>query len=179
MKHVSVLSPGLGPRFKSNNCSSCHAQPNFGGTGPRVNQQFKFTNPSNGVAPGNITPPFLTADGPSVEARFPYFFNPNGTVNYNAPNGGVEDLFTITGRSDAGTCNSASILPQPNFAAAQAANNVILRIPTPVFGAGLVENLDDGGGAFGDRRFQCQDDRVRYRVGQLGALQTTLLSNST
>jgi CxxC motif-containing protein (DUF1111 family) len=143
VKHVSVLSPGLGPRFNSNNCSSCHAQPNFGGTGPRVNQQFKFTNPSNGVAPGNITPPFLTADGPSVEARFPYFFNPNGTVNYNAPNGGVEDLFTITGRSDAGTCNSASILPQPNFAAAQAANNVILRIPTPVFGAGLVENLDD------------------------------------
>ena len=28
-----------------------------------------------------------------------------------APNGGVEDLFTVTGRSDAGTCN----LAQPNF----------------------------------------------------------------
>ena len=143
VKHVSVLSPGLGPRFNSNNCSSCHAQPNFGGTGPRVNQQFKFTNPSNGVAPGNITPPFLTADGPSVEARFPYFFNPNGTVNYNAPNGGVEDLFTITGRSDAGTCNSATALPQPSFALAVEENNVIFRIPTPVFGAGLIENLDD------------------------------------
>src|SRR4029077_3583490 len=29
------------------------------------------------------------------------------------------------------------------FSAAQAANNIIFRIPTPVFGAGLVENLDD------------------------------------
>src|SRR6185437_4755279 len=34
-------------------------------------------------------------------------------------------------------------ISQPNFAAAQAANNVIFRIPTPTFGAGLVENLDD------------------------------------
>jgi CxxC motif-containing protein (DUF1111 family) len=51
----------------------------------------------------------------------------------------VEDLFTITGRSDAGACS----LTQPSFSAAQAANNIIFRIPTPVFGAGLVENLDD------------------------------------
>ena len=55
------------------------------------------------------------------------------------PNGGVEDLFTVTGRSDAGTCS----LTQPSFTSAQAANNIIFRIPTPVFGAGLVENLDD------------------------------------
>jgi hypothetical protein len=33
---------------------------------------------------------------------------------------------------------------QPNFAAAaEAANNIIFRIPTPTFGAGLIENLDD------------------------------------
>jgi CxxC motif-containing protein (DUF1111 family) len=51
----------------------------------------------------------------------------------------VEDLFTVTGRSDAGSCN----LAQPNFAAAEEANNIIFRIPTPVFGAGLLENLDE------------------------------------
>src|SRR5262249_26377763 len=34
-------------------------------------------------------------------------------------------------------------LLQPPFAQAQATNNVIFRIPTPVFGAGLLENLDD------------------------------------
>jgi CxxC motif-containing protein (DUF1111 family) len=51
----------------------------------------------------------------------------------------VEDLFTVTGRSDGGSCS----LAQPNFAQAIAANNIIFRIPTPVFGAGLIENLDE------------------------------------
>jgi CxxC motif-containing protein (DUF1111 family) len=32
---------------------------------------------------------------------------------------------------------------QPSFAAAAAAGNLIFRIPTPVFGAGLLENIDD------------------------------------
>ena len=132
---------GLGPRFNSNQCSSCHAQPAVGGTGVATNPQFQFT--SNGVAPGNTMPSFITATGPTLEARFPFFFNSNGSVNYNSPNGGVETLFTVTGRSDAGTCNSSTTLPQPSFATAVAENNVIFRIPTPVFGAGLIENLDD------------------------------------
>jgi len=128
---------GLGPRFNSNQCSSCHAQPAVGGSGAAVNPQFEFT--SNGVAPGSTTPYFVTANGPTLEARFPFFFNSNGTANTSSPNGGVEDLFTVTGRSDAGSCS----LPQPSFAAAQAANNIIFRIPTPTFGAGLIENLDE------------------------------------
>ncbi len=128
---------GLGPRFNSNQCSSCHAQPAVGGTGAAVNPQFLFTG--DGVAPGSTTPSFLTANGPTLEARFPFFFNSNGTPNRNAPNGGVEDLFTVTGRSDAGSCS----LPQPSFAIAEQYNNIIFRIPTPVFGAGLIENVDD------------------------------------
>ena len=132
---------GLGPRFNSNSCVSCHAQPAIGGTGPATNPEFQF--PSDGVAPGNTVPSFITANGPTREARFPFFFNNNGSVNTNAPNGGVEDLFTVTGRSDAGTCNSSTALPQPSFATAVAENNVIFRIPTPTFGAGLIENLDD------------------------------------
>ncbi len=132
---------GLGPRFNSNSCSSCHAQPAIGGTGAATNPEFGF--PSNGVAPGNTIPSFITATGPTREARFPFFFNSNGTVNYNAPNGGVEDLYTVTGRSDAGTCNSSTVLPQPSFATAVSENNVIFRIPTPTFGTGLIENLDD------------------------------------
>jgi len=128
---------GLGPRFNSNSCSSCHAQPAVGGTGPATNPQFAFAGSS--VAPRDATPSFITANGPTREARFPFFFNSNGTANTGAPNGGVEDLFTVSGRSDAGSCS----LGQPSFAAAQAANNIIFRIPTPVFGAGLIENLDD------------------------------------
>jgi CxxC motif-containing protein (DUF1111 family) len=128
---------GLGPRFNSTSCVSCHAQPAVGGTGAAVNPQFLFT--SSGVAPGDETPFFITASGPTREARFPFFFNADGTANLNAPNGGVEDLFTVTGRADAGTCS----LEQPSFNAARAAGNIIFRIPTPTFGAGLIENLDD------------------------------------
>jgi CxxC motif-containing protein (DUF1111 family) len=128
---------GLGPRFNSNSCVSCHGQPTVGGTGASVNPQFLFT--TNGVAPADDTPFFITANGPTREARFPFFFNADGSANLNAPNGGVEDLFTVTRRPDAGACS----LSQPNFDAARAANNIIFRIPTPVFGAGLIENLDD------------------------------------
>jgi CxxC motif-containing protein (DUF1111 family) len=128
---------GLGPRFNSNQCSSCHAQPAVGGSGAAVNPQFLFV--SDGVAPDNTTPSFLTAKGPTREVRFPFFLNSNGTANTSAPDGGVEDIFTVSGRSDAGSCQ----LAQPDFAAAIAANDIIYRIPTPLFGAGLVENLDD------------------------------------
>lgn len=138
LENVSnAANVGLGPRFNSNQCSSCHSQPAIGGSGPAVNPQFAFAG--SPVAPDNTTPYFITANGPTREARFPFFFNANGTANTSAANGGVEDLFTVTGRSDAGSCS----LTQPSFAAAEAANNIIFRIPTPVFGAGLIENLDD------------------------------------
>ena len=128
---------GLGPRFNSNQCSSCHAFPTIGGSGAAGNPQFLFV--LDGTAPNDAVPSFITATGPTREARFPFFFNANGTVNTSAPNGGVEDLFTVSGRPDAGTCS----LAQPPFAQAVAANNIIFRIPTPLFGAGLIENLDD------------------------------------
>jgi len=136
-QEVDTGANGLGPRFNSNSCSSCHAQPAIGGTGAAANPQAQFT--SNGVAPRDTTPYFITPNGPTREARFPFFFNSNGTPNLNAPNGGVEDLFTVTGRSDAGACS----LVQPSFNTAGQTNNIIFRIPTPTFGAGLIENLDD------------------------------------
>lgn len=134
----AVTGNGLGPRFNFNQCSGCHAQPTIGGSGMPTNPQFTAVN--NGIAgPGNTIPTFIQPNGPTREARFPFFFNSNGTVNTAAPNGGVETLFTVSGLPGAGSCS----ISQPNFAAAQAANNVIFRIPTPTFGAGLVENLDD------------------------------------
>src|SRR5580698_9173524 len=33
---------GLGPRFNSVSCVSCHAQPAIGGSGPATNPQFAF-----------------------------------------------------------------------------------------------------------------------------------------
>jgi CxxC motif-containing protein (DUF1111 family) len=132
-------SNGLGPRFNFNQCSGCHAQPAVGGTGAANNPQFQVI--ANGIVSGstNTIPSFITPNGPTREARFPFFFDQSGHPNPNAPNGGVEDLFTVSGRADAGTCS----IEQPPFAQAQETNNIIFRIPTPVFGAGLIENLDD------------------------------------
>src|SRR5260370_22765141 len=110
-----------------------------GATGRATNPQFQVI--ANGFVSGstNSIPSFITVNGPTREARFPFFFDQFGNPNPNAPNGGVEDLFTVSGRSDAGSFS----LQQPTFALAQQTNNIIFRIPTPTFGAGLIENLDD------------------------------------
>jgi CxxC motif-containing protein (DUF1111 family) len=87
----------------------------------------------------NPLPSFITIDGPVREARFKFFLNGDGSLNTNNPDGGVHDLFVISGRSDAGTCS----IQQPDFSKHLALNNVIFRIPTPLFGAGLIENIPD------------------------------------
>jgi len=57
-----------------------------------------------------------------------------------SPDGGVHAIFTINGRNGSSTdCN----MKQPDYATQLAANNVIFRIPTPTFGAGLIENIPD------------------------------------
>src|SRR5271156_6977803 len=120
---------GLGPGFNSNSCASCHAQPAIGGSSPAVNPQFSMANLDGAT---NQLPEFILSNGPVRETRF--ISNPDGT-----PDGGVHDLFTIAGRSDAPGC----VDPQPDFATAVAQGNAIFRIPTPVFGAGLVEDISD------------------------------------
>jgi CxxC motif-containing protein (DUF1111 family) len=121
--------PGLGPRYNSNQCSACHAQPAAGGTSPKINPEVSVATLDGAK---NYVPSFITLNGPVREARF--VNNPDGT-----PDGQVHNLYTITGRPDAPNCK----ITQPNFAAELAANNVIFRIPTPVFGLGLVELISD------------------------------------
>jgi CxxC motif-containing protein (DUF1111 family) len=128
---VETVPTGLGPRFNLDGCAACHAQPATGGSSPATNPQVAGSTTAGAK---NTLPSFITANGPVREARF--VRNPDGT-----PDGGVHDLFVITGRSDAPGCN----IQQPNFAAAVAANNVIFRIPTPLFGTGLVEAVPDSG----------------------------------
>ena len=127
---------GLGPRFNLNGCAGCHAQPAMGGTSPAVNPQVAVATLDGAH---NAVPWFVVANGPVREARFKK--NPDGT-----PDGGVHDLFVISGRSDAASCSIA----QPDFGrpgsplTGQGGNpNVIFRIPTPLFGAGLIEAIQD------------------------------------
>ncbi|HEY2830760.1 MAG TPA: di-heme oxidoredictase family protein [Thermoanaerobaculia bacterium] len=130
---------GLGPRYNSRSCARCHAQPNAGGTAPSTNPQV-----SDAAADGasNSLPSFISPTGPVREARFVYFTDSSGNPITSSPNGGVEPLFTIAGRTDSSGCNS-SVIQQPNFSSAVAHNNVIFRIPTPVFGSGLMEKIDE------------------------------------
>jgi CxxC motif-containing protein (DUF1111 family) len=90
----------------------------------------------------NTVPSFITLSGPVREARFVFFTDSSGNPIPSSPNGGVEDLYTIAGRVDAGGC-TAAVIQQPNFPSAVAHNNVIFRIPTPLFGSGFLENFDE------------------------------------
>jgi CxxC motif-containing protein (DUF1111 family) len=128
-EEVEVVDDGLGPRMNLDSCAGCHTQPATGGTSPSVNPQVAFASKDGGT---DRVPFFITLNGPIREARFK--FNPNGTRD-----GGVHNTATITGRTDADGC----VLTQPDFEAEFAKNNLIFRIPTPVFGAGLIEQIPD------------------------------------
>ncbi len=122
---VEAVSNGLGPRFNLSSCGGCHAQPAVGGSSPSVNPQVTVA-PSSQVLP-LVALNIIKSNGPVREVRF-------------KSDGGVHDLFTIVGRTDNPSgCN----ISQPNFAAHVAANDVIFRTPTPVFGGGLIEAIPE------------------------------------
>ena len=134
---------GLGPGFNATSCGACHAQPFAGGTSPSMGA-FPNIGPNPQIAAAsadgaqNTIPPFITADGPVRETRFPFVVNSHGNLT-QTPDGGVHAIFSITGRGDAPGCT----LAQPNYDQMLQLGNVIFRIPTPVFGAGLIENIAD------------------------------------
>jgi CxxC motif-containing protein (DUF1111 family) len=128
---VEDVADGVGPRFNLDSCGGCHAQPATGGTSPKVNPQFTLATTGPFDA-GNKVPSFIRADGPVREARF--VKNPDGS-----PDGGVHALFVITGAPGATGCN----ILQEDFEKQVINKNIIFRIPTPVFGAGMIEAITD------------------------------------
>lgn len=126
-----VKTVGLGPRFNSNSCTSCHIYPSAGGSSPPSNPLFGVYQLMGAT---NSMPNFITASGPILEPRFPYVL---GTTT---PDGGVHQLFTISNRSDAPGCTT---MVQPNFTTAEADNDIIYRQPTPTYGEGLMELIQE------------------------------------
>jgi CxxC motif-containing protein (DUF1111 family) len=127
---TSTKRVGLGGRFDSNACNGCHAQPASGGSSLPSNPLFKVYQL---MGDQNAMPFFETSSGPTLVARAPY------QSDLVTPNGHVQQLFTITGRTDAGTCD----IQQPDFNELAAENNLIFRQTTPFFGGGLLEIIND------------------------------------
>jgi CxxC motif-containing protein (DUF1111 family) len=126
---------GLGPGFNSNQCSSCHSQPYMGGSSPAANPLIQVANADGAT---NTIPWFEASNGPAREARF---VQTNGVYD-----GGVHNLFVVTGRSDAAHCNiqQPTFTPAGNPLTGQGGNsNIVFRIPTPTLGTGLIEAIPD------------------------------------
>nr|MBA3916632.1 hypothetical protein [Terriglobales bacterium] len=126
----SIKKVGLGARFDSNSCKGCHAQPANGGSSLPSNPLF---NVYTTYGAQNQMPFFETTTGPTLVARTPY------KSDLVTPDGHVQQLFVITGRLDAGTCN----IQQPDFNTLYAENNLIFRQTTPFFGGGLLDIILD------------------------------------
>ena len=124
---VDAVQNGLGPRFNLDSCAGCHVQPAIGGSSPSVTPEVAVATKDGA---NNTVPSLVALNGPVREARFKYKAD-------DTRDGGVHNLYTITGRSDAPGC----VLAQPNFEREVARNNVIFRIPTPTFGGGLIEAI--------------------------------------
>ena len=121
------VDEGLGPRFNFDGCQGCHSHPASGGTSPSINPQIAV---ATRMGARNRVPPFLQQDGPVRVVRFRR--RPDGS-----PDGGVHPLFVTTGRADApANCR----IEQPDFSQP---GNLAFRIPTPVFGLGLIEAIPD------------------------------------
>jgi CxxC motif-containing protein (DUF1111 family) len=133
------VADGLGPRFNFVGCAGCHSHPAVGGTSPPVNPLFRVVGDLGFSKTYNRIPSFITLDGPIREARFQ--FNPDGSRD-----GGVHALFVISGhKNKAGQVDTGSCaIKQEDFEKQVNNHNIIFRIPTPVFGAGLIEQIQDG-----------------------------------
>ncbi len=121
----NVTGCGLGPRFNSNSCASCHQQPAVGGSSPPSNPLFQVYQSDGTDSFSNTMPSFETASGPVLVPRLPQ--SSGGT-------GLVQQLFTIAGSSYPG-CN----IQQPNFSQ----ENVVYRQPLPTFGDGYIDFIEN------------------------------------
>jgi CxxC motif-containing protein (DUF1111 family) len=147
------IGDGFGPRFNLDGCGGCHAHPAVGGTSPETNPQVALATQGGAR---NQVPSFITSDGPIREVRF-------------RSDGQVHALFVISGRvDDTGEATTCKIR-QERFSN----SNIIFRIPTPLFGAGLIEQIPDS--TIRENRSAHADDK--QSLGILGKEQEDSLQD--
>ncbi len=157
-------SNGLGARHNADQCFLCHAQPTLGGSGgflvpnPGEAQPLPPENPMFRLVPfrfgkQNVVPSFEKQFGPIREVRFK--FHPDGSRD-----GGVHQVWTVTGINNDPTIPHCNIV-QPDFATELAKGNLSFRIPTQMFGIGLMESIQD-------REIMAHHDAIAERSAALG-----------
>jgi CxxC motif-containing protein (DUF1111 family) len=155
---VEQLRDGLGPRFNLDSCGGCHAQPAVGGTSPATNPQVALATLDGA---DNTVPAFITPTGPIREMRF-------------RRDNAVHQLFVVSGRQEATADARDCPIKQPVFPSDQLA----FRMPTPVFGAGLIEQIPDAAIVAnqqrdddGESQDQDGDDPGKAELGIHGTVQ--------
>lgn len=121
-----VMDTGLGPRFNSNSCSSCHQQPALGGSSPSSNPLFQVYQSDGTDHFNNAMPSFETQSGPILVPHLPPSSGGNGLV---------QQLFTIAGTSFPG-CT----IQQPPFSQE---TGLVFRQPLPTFGDGYIDIIEN------------------------------------
>ncbi|MGH9915222.1 MAG: di-heme oxidoredictase family protein, partial [Pyrinomonadaceae bacterium] len=145
-------SAGLGARFNGDQCIVCHSQPVIGGAGgflvpnPGDPNPRPAENPMSFLIPNrrgqtNRAPSFITPDGPIREARFKFQRDARGALT-NVRDGGVHQLFTLTGRNDDPTIAGCNIA-QPDFERELREENAAFRIPLTMEGTGFLDSVQD------------------------------------
>ncbi len=132
----NVTGCGLGPRFNSNSCASCHQQPAPGGSSPPSNPLFQvylsdgYDNFQNTMPYFETTSPGCGNGNPGCPILIPRLPTSSGGT------GLVQQLFVITGSKVAPNCN----LQQPNFSGE---SGLVFRQPLPTFGDGYIDFVEN------------------------------------
>ena len=144
---VEITEDGLGPRFNLDSCGGCHSHPSVGGSSPAINPQVDM---ATAFGANNKVPSFITRRGPIREVRF-------------KNDSEVHALFVISGRRDIPKEATPCRIVQEDFEKELQRDNLSFRIPTPVFGAGLVEAIPNN--AIRDNRDANADRKRELGIG--------------
>jgi CxxC motif-containing protein (DUF1111 family) len=124
---------GLGPLYNANSCAACHAHPAVGGASPTTNPEIQMATDAGAT---NAIPPFISIKGPVRIMRF------IKNLSTGLTDGALYPFYSIATRSDNADLVHCTI-QQPDWTTNLATNNVVFRIPLPMFGDGLIENVPD------------------------------------
>ena len=143
------VSDGLGPRMNLDSCRGCHLQPAVGGSSPAVNPQVAFATQDGGT---DQVPSFITEERSGPRGAFREKPGRHRRMAASTRSSRSPDRGAATG------CTLRSRTSRRELAN----HNVIFRIPTPTFGAGLIESNPGCGDPRERGEQRADEERARH-----------------